>query len=246
MGLSSPSLPAERAAAAPPCPVCGGVLSPAGPWYSLEGLFALWSPAAFSREVIEEHRRQAAGTRLHVCRTCALEIYWPQIVGTPGFYDALQQHEQVAYYTEDRWEFHHALADVRAGDKVAELGCGPGVFLQRLKQRGCDAVGTEYNNGALRAARALGFKVFAGQDDLSPIEGRMDAAFAFHVLEHVPDPVSFVEKAVSLLRPGGRLGISVPDMDGPVRHVDPCISNMPPHHATRWRLPAFTALAARL
>jgi len=46
-----------------------------------------------------------------------------------------------------------------------------------------------------------------------------------------------------MVKPGGLICISVPDQDGPIRFIEPCIMNMPPHHATRWRRPSFEALA---
>ena len=34
--------------------------------------------------------------------------------------------------------------------------------------------------------------------------------------------------------------------DGSIKYINPCVSNMPPHHATRWNLETFRALASKL
>src|SRR6185369_13477918 len=48
-----------------------------------------------------------------------------------------------------------------------------------------------------------------------------DAIFAQHVLEHVPDPRSFLSAARELLRPGGRLVICVPNFEARLRKLAP-------------------------
>jgi hypothetical protein len=62
----------------------------------------------------------------------------------------------------------------------------------------------------------------------------------------VADPLGFIERLARLAKHGGRIGISVPDQRGPIRLIDPCIMNMPPHHATRWNLSALRAAGEKL
>jgi SAM-dependent methyltransferase len=78
------------------------------------------------------------------------------------------------------------------------------------------------------------------------LKGHFDVAFSFHVLEHVPNPVAFIREMLTLVKPGGKIGISVCNMDGPIKYINPCVSNMPPHHATRWNQRTFQALATKL
>lgn len=212
----------------------------------MEELLALWAPVRFSRETVEEHLRQSLFTRLHACTGCALEIFLPQVIGSPRFYQELQETAEAPYYSEEKWEFTEALSDAKGADSVLEVGCGPGYFLEKVSSHAGRVYGVEYNDRAIRAARERGLAVFGTERDLIAEAGPVDVAFGFHVLEHVADPVGFLNDLLALVRPGGRIALSVPNMEGPIRFVDPCVSNMPPHHATRWRVRTFRALARSL
>ena len=219
--------------------------------YSIDELFQLWLPLRFSPDTVEAHRRQADETQLFRCSGCDLEIFIPAIVGTPEFYvEAYNlehtQHDSSFTYVEDKWEFEEALKDAAHCSRVFEIGCGNGNFLSRLIAAGIDAAGSEYSVSAVALARSRALRVLGPEERLQDAGTDWDAVFSFHVLEHTSDPVGFVQRMAAMAAPGGLVGISVPNQDGPIRYVDPCVMNMPPHHVTRWRLSAFRALAARL
>lgn len=233
------------------CPVCSAALTAEGPSYTTEELFGLWRPVRFSEKTIEEHRNIAASTQLHHCSGCGLGIFLPQIIGTPDFYVEAynltgSQQDSEFTYVDDKWEFGMALADARGCEKVIEFGCGNGNFLEKLRATVSEIAGVEYNPSALQSARDKGFRVFSGPDMATEAPGQWDAAFSFHVLEHVADPAGFMVEMKNAVKPGGLIGISVPNQDGPIRFIEPCIMNMPPHHATRWKISTFEALARRL
>jgi SAM-dependent methyltransferase len=229
------------------CPICESILLKNGNPYSVKELFELWSPIQFSKEIVEEHLRQAEYTQLYSCPECKLEIFLPQIIGTSNFYLELQKTSSGSYYVDEKWEFDEALKDVKNFNSIIEIGCGPGNFLEKVKPYVAQVCGTEYNEHALRIARSKGLKVFGIDDEnAAQMKGQFDAAFSFHVLEHVSNPVDFVQEILSWIKPGGKIGISVPNMDGPVKYINPCISNMPPHHATRWKLQTFKVLVEKL
>lgn len=254
MGSLSPSRRHSRISPVPEgsrsdagrCPVCGGPLEPVGRRYDLDEILTLWAPVRFPPETVEEHRIQSGHTRPHACTGCGLEIFLPPIIGTPAFYAALQGSPHAPYYVEGKWEFDEALADLEGCASLIEVGCGPGAFLELARPHVPETYGIEYNAEALEAARGKGLTIFGAGEDVPAAVGPVDAAFSFHVLEHVADPVDFLRGISALVKPGGRIGISVPNMDGPVRYVVPCASNMPPHHATRWRLRTLRALAEKV
>ena len=68
----------------------------------------------------------------------------------------------------------------------------------------------------------------------------------FQTLEHVEDPLAFLSTYLGLLRPNGELILSTPDQDGPIRHFDAALTEVPPHHVTRWTAKTFEALLPRL
>lgn len=236
----------------PDCLVCQTRLVATGECYDVDELFRLWRPIGFSPDTVEAHRQIANATQLYRCPGCGLEVFFPQIIGTPAFYVeaynlAGTQAASGFTYSDDKWDFEQAANDAKGRRRVFEFGCGNGNFLSQIKGSTPEVAGLEYNPAAVLAAREKGLKVYTPEDGPRAFGDHWDAAFSFHVLEHVADPVAFVQAmADAISKADGVIGISVPNQDGPIRHIEPCVMNMPPHHATRWRLSTFRALAARL
>ncbi|QEH33088.1 Ubiquinone biosynthesis O-methyltransferase [Aquisphaera giovannonii] len=100
-----------------------------------------------------------------------------------------------------------------AGSRVLDAGCGPGLVSAALLQAGYRVVGVDLSREMIDRARARcegqpGAAEFhqaslhdANLDGLAPFDG----ALSRYVLHHVPDPMAFVRRQVSLLRPGGIL-----------------------------------------
>jgi hypothetical protein len=65
------------------------------------------------------------------------------------------------------------------------------------------------------------------------------------VIEHVPDPMTFVESGLATLKIGGTMIIATPNDNSFLRYVTNGILNMPPHHITRWSDETFKWLAKR-
>lgn len=232
------------------CPVCGAALQSLGESYDLRDIFAMWSPLAFPEPVIDEHLAIGKATALYACPTCKLETFLPQIIGLSSFYSTASAAEcgegGGAYYEDTKWDFDEALRDVKHGASLIELGCGPGNFLKMAVSKGGQAIGVEFNPHALSVARSRGLTVFDSSGILEQEQNSFDIAFSFHVLEHVSDPMAFLASMKACVRHGGVIGVSVPNQDGPIRFIQPCAMNMPPHHASRWQLRTFEVAAQRL
>ena len=228
------------------CPICSSPLRSDSTTYTIDQILDLWEPTIFTYATIEEHRKQSAYTQMYNCSFCNLNIFLPQIIGSPNFYQELQQGSKETYYEEDKWDFHEALKDACGCQSIIEIGCGPGIFLTKARSTVPQVFGTEYNNMALRTARNKGLQVLGKNDSYESYMGRFDAAFSFHVLEHVADPIAFIADMCSWVKPEGLIALSVPNQDGPIKYIDPCIMNMPPHHATRWSFHTFEVLAQRM
>lgn len=224
------------------CLVCSTELVCKNKTYSTEDLLKLWN-VDFSNKVISEHKTQTENTSLYECPNCKLGIFLPTLYGTAEFYAELQS--KTEYYEKDKWDFGEAIKDTIGAKKILEIGCGPGNFLIRCKELGLSCFGSEYNDQAARVAKENGIQILS-QHELDDQKGEFDAVFSFHVLEHVEDPVSFLELHSSMVKIGGKICISVPNQDGPIKYIDPCIMNMPPHHLTRWKLKTFEILAKKL
>jgi SAM-dependent methyltransferase len=114
------------------------------------------------------------------------------------------------------WERRRALLleSVRRGERVLDLGCGAGRFLAALQQAGAEAVGVEIATEALERARrnAPGAELALLEPDGSlPLPHHsVDVVWCSEVLEHVADAGHLLHEARRVLRPGGRLLVTVP------------------------------------
>ena len=96
---------------------------------------------------------------------------------------------------------------------VLDVGCGGGLFLGMLRERGCKVLGLDVSAEAAGIAwRRHGVPAVCGLLENEPLApGSCAAVTMFHVLEHLPDPRAYLEAAGRLLRPGGTLVVQVPN-----------------------------------
>jgi 2-polyprenyl-3-methyl-5-hydroxy-6-metoxy-1,4-benzoquinol methylase len=100
------------------------------------------------------------------------------------------------------------------GARLLDVGCGNGIFAARMRELGWTVSGVEPDAGAAALARdVFGLDVHTGtlEDARLPAAG-YDAVTLNHVIEHVPDPQTTLEQCRRVLRPGGRLVITTPNI----------------------------------
>lgn len=99
------------------------------------------------------------------------------------------------------------------GSRALELGCGTGQFLQSLNRVGWNCEGVELVTAAAEQARQRGFEIHEGTLESAQFpDCRFDAAFAWHVLEHLPDVRSSLVELHRVLKPNGLLAFSLPNV----------------------------------
>ena len=115
-----------------------------------------------------------------------------------------------------RLRFAHVPRYVPGG-RLLDIGCAWGGYLVRMRELGWEVHGIELNPRAAAFAREeLGLEnVRCGSfDDLDYPPQHFDVVHMSMVLEHLYDPGGALEKIKRLLRPGGQLILSVPDVSG--------------------------------
>jgi 2-polyprenyl-3-methyl-5-hydroxy-6-metoxy-1,4-benzoquinol methylase len=111
---------------------------------------------------------------------------------------------------------HRLLLDmVPPGGRVLDAGCSAGYLSERLAERGSTVVGLELDPEAAERARAVCEQVLVGDVETMelPFEaGSFDAVVCGDLIEHLRDPGRFLERLGPLLRPGGRLALTTPNV----------------------------------
>lgn len=227
------------------CRLCGATSADvihqvpfASVWDALERDFQV----DFDHDVRQRHT-PASSVELIRCYACTLESFFPAVPGDEEFYDILSR--SPSYYEGERWEFHVVTERLERGQIVVDLGAGMGRFLAKAMDRDCKTIAIEHNPRAQSELRAAGIDVYGSISDYRRKGGPdVDVFCAFHTLEHVGDVGSVVSNAIELLRPGGRLFVSVPNRE---RVPSPTLEPLdhPPHHLSRWSPRTLHELAHR-
>lgn len=99
--------------------------------------------------------------------------------------------------------------------RLLELGASYGHSLALARERGWEVAGVELSPTASEHARShFRLNVFTCDLADAPLEpGSFDAVIMWHVLEHVRDPRDQLMHLATLLKPGGMLGLRVPNIE---------------------------------
>ena len=98
---------------------------------------------------------------------------------------------------------------------LLDVGCATGNFLHLAQNSGWTVRGTELSPFAASFAQdLLKTDIFCGHlMDAGYDEACFDVVTFWHVLEHLPDPMRYLQEAHRILKPSGLLVIAVPNVD---------------------------------
>jgi 2-polyprenyl-6-hydroxyphenyl methylase / 3-demethylubiquinone-9 3-methyltransferase len=96
------------------------------------------------------------------------------------------------------------------GLRILDIGCGGGLLSEPMARLGADVVGADPASRNIPVAQLhaeqSGLKIdyrFTTAEDLAAAGEQFDVVLNMEVVEHVPDPQSFLTACQTLLKPGG-------------------------------------------
>ncbi|OIP28128.1 MAG: hypothetical protein AUK39_01305 [Dehalococcoidia bacterium CG2_30_46_19] len=102
----------------------------------------------------------------------------------------------------------------KSNTTLLDIGCGEGFFLFNASKAGYVTKGVELSRDAARYARKeFGMDVEAKPlEELQLVENHFDVVTLWVVLEHVPYPLPLLKEVHRMLKPGGLLAVSTPNV----------------------------------
>jgi 2-polyprenyl-3-methyl-5-hydroxy-6-metoxy-1,4-benzoquinol methylase len=135
-----------------------------------------------------------------------------------------------------------------AGRRLLEIGCGSGAFLLGMKELGWQVEGIDTDQAAIDIAQKAGLEAHtASLADRSYPEASFDVVAMSHVLEHVYDPIGVLRECRRILRDGGRLVVTTPNIAslGHRRLGSNWLHLDPPRHLHLFSRETLTSVAER-
>ncbi len=102
---------------------------------------------------------------------------------------------------------------IQKGARILEIGYGNGLFLEWMSKRGMEPYGCDPRQPPTDLSAQIRFFQGALEQARYPSEF-FDAVVAWHVLEHVPNPLETFREVHRVLKQDGQLLLSVPNIEG--------------------------------
>jgi ubiquinone/menaquinone biosynthesis C-methylase UbiE len=134
-----------------------------------------------------------------------------------GWDDRYYYPEAVRFY-DLAFDFIMKALDARPGERVLDAGCGPARHSMYFARRGVETLAIDLSEAVLNQAQArvraagLETRIRFQREDLTTLSFRDDTfgrAFSWGVLMHVPDVAQALRELARVLKPGGRIAISL-------------------------------------
>lgn len=189
---------------------------------------------------VADHFEGVHKLSLFLCKDSGYRFFHPpSLAGEAAFYDRFWALEDPTIHRprgaiRDDWQF--ALERLRPGEKALDVGCAEGAFMEHAQQI-AEIEGIDENAEGCRIARRNGLSANCSTvtDYAAAKAGAYDVVVASQVLEHVYDVAAFINGLKALVRPGGRVILSVPNNQpyyAGWSKYEPL--NNPPHHIGLW------------
>lgn len=187
------------------------------PWCSktdLKSVYSTPSIPVFQNKVYataeDAHKAVTGKVDLLSCNDCGY-VFNGAFDSSVMLYDTSYQNEQALSpvfdaYLNDLLQIFEPFRN----KSIIEIGCGKGVFLQKLWDHGFNAIGfdTAYEGNDPRVHKAY----------FQHADVKADLLILRHTLEHISDPFSFLKNLLSLTKADTQIYIEVPALEWIIEH----------------------------
>lgn len=139
--------------------------------------------------------------------------------GKPNYFKETK--EDFSWWMATYNNYYALLETYTKGRTILDVGSGPGHFLACGKKRGWNVLGIEPSVVAWEYSKRRKLSVvndFFSYESAKPY-GPFDVIHASMVLEHVPNPIAFIEDMKKLLKPNGIIAIFCPNDYNPLQGI---------------------------
>ncbi len=158
--------------------------------------------------------------RILKCKSCGLVYTYSRLDNTeirevysmPEYQSQLSNEEKLVKTAQNVLK---KIQKYKNKGKLLEIGCARGLFIKIAQDIGWIVKGVEVSKGMSSFARdVLCLDVFNGTlEEANFLNDIFDVVVMIHTLEHMPDPLGTLKKIHCILKKGGLVLISVPNMN---------------------------------
>ena len=102
----------------------------------------------------------------------------------------------------------------RKKNNIIDIGAGDGFFAEQAKLKNWNSYATEFDDKSVALCKEKGVEVYKGKLDVNNYEKDFfDVIFSSEVLEHINNPVEEIKGFHTILRPGGLVYLTTPNLN---------------------------------
>jgi len=135
-------------------------------------------------------------------------------------YEGYGRNDYLSPITIKRYnELLNTFEKYRKTNKILDVGCGIGYFLEVAKERGWEVYGTEYTDEAIQICSSKGINMQKGILSTRNYQSEeFDVITSFEVIEHINNPVDELTNFHKLLRKEGLVYLTTPNFNSLLRY----------------------------
>lgn len=184
------------------------------------------SSCVFCGGLIKKYLRVNEGW-IYVCRNCEIGVSIPKPPAVPYSNDDFHEQFNVNNIDELPRQWRNSILkqcnlienNFDKNIKILEIGCGQGLMLKELQNRGYNVIGLEPSVEASKIARNKKLNVVTGYFPETKVEEKFDLIIISHVLEHIEDYKKFIESLEKVIKSNGCLLLTQTNYKGLIPRI---------------------------